>query len=152
LRLLRASERALVLLDRAELRGRLRLDLHQKVLRGFLGKVLRRERFGFALPVADLDASWDVLSDLGAEAEGLVLRKEAVPFLGELWIVGEVVVLPVLDRVVVVLRQRPDLVFHTSSVPSLSANGHTVGRSERGLALNRPHWTVRPIDRASSTV
>src|SRR6267378_2213591 len=116
LRLLRAGERPLVLLDGAELRRRLRLDLHEEVLRGLLRKILRRERLRLALAVADLDLGRDVLRDLGAEAEGLVLGKEAVPLLGELRIVREVMTLPMLDRVVILLRKRPDVVFHTSRV------------------------------------
>src|SRR5207253_4985625 len=119
LRLLRSRERALVLLNGAELGGCLCLDLHQEVLRGLLRQILRRERFRLALAFADLDLCRDIFRDLGAKAERLVLWEEAVPFLGELRKVGEVVPLPVLDGVVVLLRQRPDVVFHTSSVPSL---------------------------------
>src|SRR6267378_7736944 len=133
LRLLRAGERPLVLLDGAELRRRLRLDLHEEVLRGLLRKILRRERLRLALAVADLDLGRDVLRDLGAEAEGLVLGKEAVPLLGELRVVLEVMTLPMLDRVVILLRKRSDLVFHTSRVPSSEANGHTVRPSERQI-------------------
>src|SRR2546428_14192966 len=88
------------------------------MLRGFLGEILRREGFGFALAIADLDLGGDVLGDLGAEAEGLVLRKETVPLLGELGIVRKVVPLPVLDRIVVRLRQHADLVLHSFSLPS----------------------------------
>ena len=134
LRLLRPRERALVLLDGAELGRCLRLDLHQEVLRGLLGQIFRRERLRLALAFADLDLRRDVLGDLGAEAERLVLREEAVPLLGELGIVREVVPLPVLDRIVVLLRKRPEVVLHTSSVPTLSPNGHTVRCSERACA------------------
>ena len=118
LRLLCAGERGLVLLNGPEFRRCLRLDLHQQMLGGFLGEILRRERFGFALAIADLDLGGHVLGDLGAEAEGLVLGEETVPLLGELGIVREVVPLPVLDRIVVLPRQHADVVFHSSSVPS----------------------------------
>jgi hypothetical protein len=112
LRLLRARERALVLLDRAELGGGLRSDLREQVLRGFLRELLRRDRLRLALPVADLDLLGDIARDLGAEAEWLVLREEAVPLFGELRIVREVMTLPVLDRVVIRLGQRSDFVVH----------------------------------------
>src|SRR5438046_10382533 len=101
------------------------------MLRCLLGKILRGDGLRLTFAIADLDLSGDVLRDLRAEAEGLVLGKEAIPLLGELRIVREVVPLPVLDRIVVLLRQRADLVFHTSSVLSLPLNGHTVRRSER---------------------
>src|SRR2546430_2168488 len=91
---------------------------------GLLGQILRRERLRLALAFADLDLGREVLRDLGAEAEGLVLRKEAIPLFGELGVVREVVPLPVLDRVVVRLGQRADFVFHTCRVPSSEASGH----------------------------
>ena len=100
------------------------------MLRGLLGQILRRERLLLALAVADLDLRRDVLGDLGAEAERLVLREEAIPLLGELGIVREVVPLPVFDRVVVLLRQRADFVFHISRVRVRQRIGHTVRRSE----------------------
>src|SRR5205823_11370434 len=131
LRLLRAGERALVLLDGSELGRRLRLDLNLEVLSGHRRQILGSKGLRLAFAFADLDLRGDVLGDLGAEAEGLVLREEAVPLLRELRIVREVVPPPMLDRVVVLLRQRANFVFHTSRVPSLSANGHTVRRSER---------------------
>src|SRR5207249_7104360 len=106
LRLLGPSERALMLLDGAELRRGLRADRRQKMLRGLLGKLLRRERLGLALAVADLHLVRNVRGDLRAEAERLVLGEESVPLLGELRIVGEVVSLPVLDRVVVRSEER----------------------------------------------
>src|ERR1700694_4987810 len=118
LRLLRAGEGALVLLDGTELGGCLRLDLHQKVLSGPVGQILRREGFLFTLAIAYLDLRRDVLGDLGAEAEGLIFREETVPLLSELRIVREVVSLPVLDRVVVLLGQHADVVFHVSRVLS----------------------------------
>ena len=118
LRLLRAGERALVLLDGSELGRRLRLDLHQKVLSGLLRQILGSKGLRLAFAFADLDLRRDVLGDLGAEAEGLVLREEAVPLLRELRIVREVVPPPMLDRLVVLLRQRANLVLHTTSVPS----------------------------------
>src|SRR6185436_4653706 len=65
---------------------------------------------------ADLDLGRDVLGDLRAEAEGLVLWKEPVPLFSELGIVRKVVPLPVFDGVVVLLRQHAYVVFHTSRV------------------------------------
>src|SRR5205807_2135217 len=111
--------RALVLLDGSEFGRRLCLDLHQKVLSSLLGQVLRSERLGLALSVADLDLRRYVLRDLGAETERLVLWEEPVPLIGELRIIREVVALPVFDRVVILLRQRSDIVLHISRVPSL---------------------------------
>src|SRR6266571_902540 len=92
-----------------------------------------------ALAFADLDLSRDVLRDLGAEAERLVLRKEAIPLFGELRVVREVVPPPMLDRVVVRLGQRADFVFHTSRVPSSGASGHrSPGRTSVSTASSCP--------------
>src|SRR5207302_6212877 len=103
------------------LRRGLRADRRQKMLRGLLGKLLRRERLGLALAFAGLHFARNVRGDLRAEAERLVLGEGSGALLGELRIVGEVVSLPVLDRVVVRLWQRPDVVVHASSVPSFIA-------------------------------
>src|SRR5207237_8735097 len=137
LRLLRPRERALMLLNGAVLGGCLCLGLHQQVLRGLLRQILRRERLRLAVAFTDLDLRRDVLRDLGAEAERLVLREEAVPFLRELREIWEVVSLPMLDRIVILLRQRPDVVFHTSSVPSRRMARPHVRLSERRARLAR---------------
>src|SRR5256885_6250403 len=148
-----------VLLDRTELGRGLRFDLHQKMLRGLLGQILRGERLLLALAVPNLDLCRDVLRDLGAKAEGLVFGKETVPLLGQLRVVRKVVPLPVLDRVVVLLRQRADVVFHTSRVPSLvrewsyrslqrtgGSLGSSAGRSGRPTVPRQPWRAHDPLD------
>src|SRR5205814_993720 len=137
---------------RTELGRRLRFDLHQEMLRGLLGQILRGERLLLALAVPDLDLCRDVLRDLGAKAEGLVFGKETVPLLGQLRVVRKIVPLPVLDRVVVLLRQRADVVFHTSRVPSLVPEWSYRSLQRTGGSLGSSIGPVRPTDRALPTV
>src|SRR5439155_25236645 len=102
-------------------------------------------RLGRALAVSDLDGGVRVGGDLRAQAERLVAREELVPLFGELRIVREVVLLPMLDRVVIGLRQRADLVVHASSVPILRR-----GLPLQPLTLFGGPTLARPLGRASS--
>ena len=107
-----ARERALVLLDGAELGRRLRLHGVEELLRRTLVHVGRLRGLGLALAVAVLDDVGGDLPDARAEAERRVLGEEAVPALDERGIVREVVLLPVDDGLVVLLRQLPRLLVH----------------------------------------
>ena len=107
-----SRDRPLMLLDRPELGRGLRADLLEQMVRGLRRKVPWRHRLGGARPVPHLDPVRSVLLDLGAETERLVLREIVLPLLAELGVVGEVVTLPVLDRVVEGLGKGRPLVVH----------------------------------------
>ena len=105
LRVARARERRLVLLDRPELRRGLGADDREELLGGLRVELLGDDRLRLAGALADLDLLGHVLLDPGAEAERLVLREVGVPLLGEPRVVREVVPLPVHDRLVVLARE-----------------------------------------------
>src|SRR5213594_675816 len=135
LRLLGPRDRPLVLLDRAELRRGLCPDLPQEMLGRLRWKVLRENRLRLAGAIAHLDPVGDVRRDPRAQAEGLIFREETVPRPGEHSVVGEVVPTPVLDRAVVRLRQRADLVVHATSVPSSSGDWSYRSRERTAVLL-----------------
>jgi len=112
LRVARAGERGLVLLDRAELGRGLRADDREQLLGGLRVELLRDDRLRLAGAIADLDPVRHVLLDPRAQAECLVLREVRVPLLFEAWVIREVVALPVHDRLVVLARQLLLLIGH----------------------------------------
>src|ERR1041384_4079970 len=102
----RAVDRAGVLLDADELGRRLRLDDHEQMARLVLGQLVGLEPLLLALLLPDVDDVRRAELELRAQAELLVLGEVLLPALEQGVLVLEMVAAPVLDGVVVLLLER----------------------------------------------